>query len=337
MLFGAVRACRRSGLEGAEEMVGPCINTVPVRVQIPEDERLVPWLRKLREQWRALREHEHCPLSLVGGWSEVAPGRPLFESLVNFQEPGWAAAMRGRAGNRSRDFGNVSAPSQPLALDAYGGSSLLVKALYDPARFEASAIEGMLGHLRTLLEKMASGGDPPLAALDLLTPSERRRMVVEWNDTATRFPRDRTVHALYEEQARRTPAAIAVTFGSERLTYAELHDRADRLAGLLRARGVRRGSVVGVCADRSVDMVVGFLGVLKAGGAYLPLDPGYPRQRLALMLDDSRASVLLTQDRLRATLPGTPAEVISLDGDWARIPGRVPTSRRAAPPTTPRT
>jgi amino acid adenylation domain-containing protein len=331
VLFGAVRAVRRAGGESAEDLVGVCINTVPVRVRIPEDGSLLPWLRGLREEWRTLREHEQCPLPLVRGWSEVAPGRPLFETLVNFQEPGWNATLREQPGNRSRDFGIVSMPGQALALDGYGGPSLVVKLLYDPARLEAAAVERMLRHLRTLLERMASGGDPPLAALELLTPAERRRVVVGWNDTATRFPRDRSVHALYEEQARRTPSARAVTFGADHLTYAKLDRRAERLAALLRERGVGRNSIVGVCLHRSVDLVVALLGVLKAGGAYLPLDPGYPQQRLALMLADSRVSVIVTQERLRAVLPDSPAEVISLDGDWARGPrGSAPAP---APPT----
>src|SRR5262249_20231780 len=139
------------------------------------------------------------------------------------------------------------------------------------------------------------------------------------NDTAADYPRDRCVHELVQEQAARTPDAVAVVFEGRELSYRELNGRANRLAHYLRARGVGAETLVGICVERSLEMVTGLLGVLKAGGAYVPLDPDYPAERLAFMLGDTAAPVLLTQQRLRGRLPAGPGEVICLDQDWPAI------------------
>src|SRR5215213_10341855 len=174
----------------------------------------------------------------------------------------------------------------------------------------------MLGHLQTLLDAMAAHSDARLSELLLLTESERRRVLVEWNDTRTEYPRDRCVHELFEERAQRTPDAVAVAFEDQRLTYRELDRRANQLAHHLRALGVGPEVLVGICVERSLEMVVGLLGILKAGGAYVPLDPAYPEERISFMLEDAKASVLLTQQRLLEGLPKHGAEVVRLDADW---------------------
>jgi len=141
----------------------------------------------------------------------------------------------------------------------------------------------------------------------------------EWNDTKVEFPHDRCIHELFEEQAARRPQAVAVTFEDRRLTYGELNRRANQLAHHLRALGVRPETLVGICVERSLEMVVGLLGILKAGGAYVPLDPEYPQERLAYMLADTAAPVLLTQARLKGRLPQHRAHTVCLEEDWAAI------------------
>jgi amino acid adenylation domain-containing protein len=303
IVFGAVRACRRSTIEGAESLVGLCINTVPMRIRVPANGRLLPWLMEVRNQWIALREFEHTPLVEIQGWSEVPGGQSLFESIFNFQDPSWDAALRAQGGKwAKREFGICSQSNYPLVVDACGGNSVLINILYHRTRFDDTSITRMLGHFKTLLEGIASNPDQGLADLPLLTEAERRQLIVEWNDTRADFPKDKCVHQLFEEQAGRTPDALAVADDKRQFTYRELNERASRLAARLRELGVAPDVCVGVCLERSVGLVVALLAVLKAGGAYVPFDPSYPRDRLAFMLEDAGIPVLLTQASLRGNL-----------------------------------
>ncbi|MBI4524484.1 MAG: amino acid adenylation domain-containing protein [Deltaproteobacteria bacterium] len=156
----------------------------------------------------------------------------------------------------------------------------------------------MLGHFHTLLKGIVANPEQRLSDLPLLTEPERHQLLVEWNDTDRDYPRDKCIHQLFESQVERTPEAVAVVFEDQQLTYKELNRRANQLAHYLRKLGVGPEVLVGICLDRSLEMVVGLLGILKAGGAYVPLDPEYPKERLEFMLGDTRAPVLLTEERL---------------------------------------
>ncbi|WP_254564070.1 amino acid adenylation domain-containing protein [Oscillatoria sp. HE19RPO] len=152
-----------------------------------------------------------------------------------------------------------------------------------------------------------------------LTEAERHKILHEWNNTTTEYPHDRCIHQLFEEQVERTPDAVAVVFEEEQLTYQQLNAKANQLAHYLQGLGVGPEVLVGMCVERSIRMIVGLLGILKAGGAYIPLDPAYPLERLAFMLEDSSAPVLLTQSKLVETLAPHSARVVCLDADWKEI------------------
>jgi aspartate racemase len=155
--------------------------------------------------------------------------------------------------------------------------------------------------------------------LPLLTETEQHQLLVEWNNSKRHYPKDRCIHQLIEEQAARTPTATAVAFGEQRLSYKELDKRATQLARHLRALGVGREVLVGIYMERSLDLVVGLLGVLKAGAAYMPLEPNYPMERLKMVLEDSQTPVVLTQQRLVQSLPECAARILCLDSDWEII------------------
>ena len=155
---------------------------------------------------------------------------------------------------------------------------------------------------------------------------------MEWNDTAVDYPKDRLLHELFEDQAARAPEAVALVFEGAQLSYGELNARANRLAHRLRAQGVGPETIVGLCVERSFEMIVGLLGVLKAGGAYLPIDPDYPRERILFMLDDAAPSLVLTQEHLRERLPET-VETLRLDADWETI--ALDSAENPAPTATP--
>src|SRR5262249_9500888 len=153
-------------------------------------------------------------------------------------------------------------------------------------------------HYQVLLEGMVSEPGRRVSELPLLTAAERHQLLVAWNATEADPPHDRCIHELFEAQVEKTPEAVAVVFEEQRLTYRQLNARANQLGHHLRSLGVGPEVLVGLCVERSLEMVVGLLGILKAGGAYVPLDPTYPEERLAFMLEDTGAPVLLTQDRL---------------------------------------
>jgi amino acid adenylation domain-containing protein len=200
---------------------------------------------------------------------------------------------------------------------ADGGLSGLF--VYNTDLFEAGTIERLAGHLRTLLERVAARPELRLSQLDLLTGDERRLVVDGWNDTAAAFPGEATLHGRVEAQAARTPDAVAVRFEGRSLSYGELDAAANRVAHTLRGRGVGAGSVVAVCAERSLELLPGLLGVLRAGAAYLPIDPDYPADRVAFMLSDAAPAALLTQRRIRPALPHAAAIILDLDDPdvWA--------------------
>ncbi|MFN2631811.1 MAG: amino acid adenylation domain-containing protein [Thermoanaerobaculia bacterium] len=320
VLFGATVSGRPASLPDVESMVGLFINTLPVRVRVPQSGKLIDWLRRLQEEFLELRQYEHSSLVDIQGWSEVPRGTPLFESLLVFENVGGDFDSVSGDGPlkvlRFRSLGGWT--NYPLTLLALPGERLFLRILSDRSLFDAPSITRMLGHLLTLLEGMAADPEQPLSRLPLLTPPERRQLLYDWNQTSRAFPHEKTVHGLFEEQAQESPDAQAVVFDRQRLSYRELNERANRLARFLRRLGVGPDVLVGLGVERSVEMVVGILGILKAGGAYVPLDPHYPRERVAFMLEDSGVAVLLTQRSLADGHADGPFKRVNLDTE--RVP-----------------
>ena len=313
VVFGALRACRKIPVEGAHSIIGLFINTVPVRVHANVDAPVGKWLRDLRQQWVDQRDYEHTPLMRIQQWSEVTPGQPLFETIVSYQEPAWDAALNALGGAwANRTFDIRAQPNYPLALEVLAGAALTVKFIYNRARFADEAVARLMGHYRVVLEALATDLCEKVGDLPILTPRELRQLLA-WNRTTMEYPRDRCVHTFVEAHAESNAERIAVTDSTNALTYCELNARANRLAYRLKSLGIGPDCRVAVCMDRSVEMIVAWLGVLKAGGAFVPLDPAYPKDRLAFQLEDCAARVVLTQSRLRPALPPLPAGITTID------------------------
>ncbi|MCA1604642.1 MAG: amino acid adenylation domain-containing protein, partial [Acidobacteria bacterium] len=306
-------------------MVGLFINTLPVRVALPPEAPLLPWLEQLQGQQVEREQYAYSPLVEIQGWSDVPRGVPLFESLVVFENyPVGEALIEQRNGVELRVVRAVEWTNYPLTVvAAVLGAELGFKVIYDSGRFEAATIERLGAHFETLLRGMVAQPEQRLAELPLLPEAEWRQMVA-WNTTEVEYPKGRCIHQLFGAQVKRTPAAIAAVFENEQLTYRELNRRANQLAHYLRQLGVGPEVLVSVFMERSLEMVIGLYGILKAGGAYVPIDPEYPAERVAFMVQDSQAPVLLTQQRLVERLPQHGAYLICLDTDWpviAREPG----------------
>ncbi|MGF1487764.1 MAG: amino acid adenylation domain-containing protein, partial [Prochloraceae cyanobacterium] len=206
-----------------------------------------------------------------------------------------------------------------MTIVAIPGDELLIKISYNTVRFEEDTIERMLGHLQTIFSAIVENPQSTVGELPLLGEAERDRLLTEWNDTASEYPRDKCIHQLFEEQVEKRPDGVAVVFENRQLTYEQLNQRANQLAAYLQQLGVGPEVLVGICVERSLEMVVGLLGILKAGGAYVPLDPNYPQERLNYMLEDTGVEVLLTQQSLCDCLPEQQKQVVCLDTDWQAI------------------
>ena len=203
-----------------------------------------------------------------------------------------------------------------------GASDLTCSLEYNSDILDAEAAQNLLKHYKLLLECVTAAPGVPVAELPLIAPEERHQVLVEWNATTRDYADNRAIHEVFEAQVDMTPGAIAVVFEDQTLTYGELDERANQVAHVLRRRGVGPDVLVGVCMERSIELIVGLYSVLKAGGAYIPLDPGYPKDRLALVLNDARPSVILTQPHLAGILPGDTvdrAEVLTLTADLAEF------------------
>ena len=310
--FGATVAGRPAELRGIEQQVGLFINTLPV-VATPDAQMSVShWLEQLQQQNVGLREHEHTPLFEIQRWAGLG-GEALFDSILVFENYPVSEALEQGAPSGLR-FGAVHSLEQthyPLTVLLAIGQTLGLEFNYSRQAFSGAHIQRLAEHFQQLLLAMASDGCQRLGALPSVAQAERQWVLHDWNATAVDYPLDQAVHTLIEAQVLRTPDAPALIFAGQALSYSALNARANRLAHRLMAAGVGPDVLVGLAAERSVEMVVGLLAVLKAGGAYVPLDPEYPRDRLAYMLQDSGVQLLLTQAHLLAQLP-VPAGVQTL-------------------------
>jgi amino acid adenylation domain-containing protein len=310
---------RRIELEG---LIGFFANTLVLRSDLSGNPGFRELLERVREN--ALSDYAHQDLPFERLVEELAPARdlsrnPLFQ--VSFALQNNPAATLQLEGLQVR---RVALPRRNVKFDL----SLAVREVeqglratweYSTDLFDAATIARMAEHFQVLLAAIVGAPDQGIDELPLLTEAERQQLLVDGNATATDYPRDRCVHQLVEAQAARTPDAVAVVDADQSLTYAALNARANQLAHHLIAHGVGPEVLVGICLERSLDLVVGLLGVLKAGGAYVPLDPSYPPARLAFMLTDTQASVLVTQRALLAQLPAYAGRVLCLDRDAPAI------------------
>jgi amino acid adenylation domain-containing protein/non-ribosomal peptide synthase protein (TIGR01720 family) len=332
IVFGATRACRRSGVPGANDMIGILINTLPVRVNIDRAAELTGWLRAIRGQSLSMRPHEHTSLAKVQAWSDVERGRPLFESIVVYEHLTLDAQLKALGGEwQRRSFQYVGQTNFPLALIAYGGERLLLRIEYARDRFDDDVARRMLRYLEVLLVDVAErilGPHRPALLDDLrILPADERAQLLAHDAVARSGWGVASLHGLFEARVRETPDAEAVVAGEERLTYRQLNARANCLAHALRQKGVQRNDIVGLAVERNADIAIGILAILKAGAAYLPLDPDYPRDRLAFVVDDAKARLVLASSNVSLQLEA--AERLDIATAGAGLPDTDPDAASA--------
>jgi amino acid adenylation domain-containing protein len=305
-----------------EGLIGFFVNTLVLRADLSGNPCFRELLKRVREVTLGAYAHQDVPFEKLV--EELQPTRdlsrqPLFQVMFALQNaPLSALELPGLTLTPVETEG--TAAKFDLTLSMIEDEDLLRASLeYNSDLFESASIARLIEHFETLLESIVEHPDQRLSELAWLNEVERQQLLVQWNDTRADYPAGKCLHELFEEQVERTPEACAVSFAEEQLTYRRLNARANQLAHHLQALGVGPEVRVGVLMERSLEMVVALLGVLKAGGAYVPLDPEYPAQRLAFMMADAVAPVLLTQQRLVQGLPPQAAKVLCLDSDWEAI------------------
>jgi amino acid adenylation domain-containing protein len=336
VVFGTLLFGRMQGGEGTERVMGPSINTLPVRIGVGE-EGAEAAVRRTHALLADLLRHEHASLALAQRCSGVAAPAPLFTSLLNYRYGG-GTKRSGEAGQPGEGVRGLRAQERTnypvaLAVDDLGEAFSLKAQVAAPADAER-VCRLMHTAMERLVEALETSPGRVIGSIDVLPKEERRQVVDEWNHTGAEVPAGACVHELFEAQAARTPEAMAIEFEGETLTYGALNKQANRLAHHLRGLGVGPDARVAVCVERGPEMVAGLLAILKAGGAYVPLDPAYPADRLRYMLEDSAPAVLVTQSPLSGTFAGLDVPAVVLDAPapaWAQGPETNPACAGLAP------
>ncbi|HHO68226.1 MAG TPA: amino acid adenylation domain-containing protein, partial [Gammaproteobacteria bacterium] len=301
-----------------ESLIGFFVNSLVLRTSLDGDPDSLELLRRIRSTTSAAYSHQDLPFERLV--DELQPQRdlshnPLFQVMFALQN---TPDVPTRLGDNTLGLEEVDNGTSlfDITFNLYESRDGIHGYIeYRRDLFEPETVQRLAGHYLTLLEGMVADPRRRISQLTLLTAAERDRILHTWNDTAADYPRHRAIHQLIEAQVQRQPDAHAVCFDGETTSYARLNADANRLAHLLVRRGVRPGDFVGLCMERGVDMLTGILGILKAGGAYLPLDPHYPAERLAFMLKDSAASLLVSRSALTEGLPGELPATVLLDDD----------------------
>ncbi|MCE0464986.1 AMP-binding protein, partial [Pseudomonas uvaldensis] len=319
VVFGTVLMGRMQGGEGTDRALGMFINTLPLRISVGT-QGVRAGVRATHGRLSALLGHEHASLSLAQRCSGVPASLPLFSALLNYRHSAAQTpsdpAISAWHGIHTLSMEERTNYPLMLSVDDLGEGFLLTAQAV--AQVGAQRVCGyMHTALEGLVQALEQAPDTALREIAIVPAVEREQLLETFNATEAEYPQEQTIHGLFEEQVRRTPDAVAVRHGRQRLNYRELNGLANRLAHYLQKQGVQPDSRVAICVERGLDMIVGLLAILKAGGGYVPLDPAYPADRIAYMLQDSAPAAILMQGTTRALLGETAAPVIDLDkGVW---------------------
>jgi amino acid adenylation domain-containing protein len=295
VVFGATRACLRSALEEGESMVGLLINTLPLRVCVSPEQSVLPLLKEIRSQWMALRDYEHTPLGQVQTWSDIARGTSLFQSIVVFENYQLNFVLQEQGGSwEKREFELVEQTSFALAVAGYDGTELLLKIKYDRDLFEAERIEEILDQFQHLLMQVVEHPEERIANFSLVTP--KAQLILPNPTQALCSKWDGAIHTRFSQNVQRVPQQPAIVDAQVSWNYAELEERTNLLANYLLAHHIQPQEIVAIYAHRSACLVWAMLGVLKAGAAFVILDPAYPASRLIdyLQISQPRAFLHIT-------------------------------------------
>ncbi|HKG81231.1 MAG TPA: amino acid adenylation domain-containing protein, partial [Pyrinomonadaceae bacterium] len=306
---------------GQRNLVGYCINLLPLRTQLSSTQSFKACLTSIKNTVADAYEYQNYPFSRLVKKLNIrrdAGRSPLVSVCFNLDR-----------GSRRLKFHDLE---DEVVVNSTGTAQfdidlnvtelegqLHFESDYSTDLFDESTINRWMGHFKTLLESLARDFDQSISEVPLLTGAEEHQLRVDWNNSRRDFPTSECFHTLFEAQVERTPGATAVTFEGRALTYHELNARANQLAHHLQTLGVGTETLAGICMDRTPEMLIAILGVFKAGSAYVPLDRTYPIERLAFILEDTNAVVLLTEQSVLQDLPEIRPRVFCMDSDWELV------------------
>jgi amino acid adenylation domain-containing protein len=326
VLVGTPTANR--GRAEIEKLIGFFVNTLVVRLDLSGSLTVSELLEQAKAQALAAQQYQDIPFEQVVELARPVRSmahNPLFQVMF-----AWQGSAQGRLELPGLDVQSLQSPHKvakfDLTLDLReAGNTISGGIEYATALFEKATIERYMGYFRTLLEAMVADDAQAVDRLSMLSDAERQQLLADWNNTVAEYPKDVPLAQLVEEQVERTPDAVAVVYGEQRLTYRDLNARANQLAHELLKQGAGPDQIVGLYVARSTDLIVALLAIVKTGAAYLPLDPLFPAERLGYMLEDSGARLLVTQQSLRRELPAFAGAIILLeDEDWQANPSDNP-------------
>ncbi len=300
-----------------EPLIGFFVNTLPLKQKFSSDMSFNTLLQQIKEYTLSAYEYQDVPFEKIVDSVDIprdTSRSPLFQVMFALQNnPDSMVLELDKLKIESVELENTTSKFD-LTMDITEVDEILQCSLeYATDLFSQEYIKSMIEHFKVLLKAIVKDDTQSISKYPLLTKQEEQQLLVEYNNTKVEYPKDKTIHQLFEEQVELNPNSIAVVYKDNELTYQELNTKSNQLAHYLIAQGVEPDTLVAICVDRSLDMIVGLLAILKAGGAYVPIDPTYPKDRVKHMLDDSNAKLLLTQADLEESLPVTNSKTIAID------------------------
>lgn len=285
-------------------MVGLFINTIPVRVCAQPEMTVAQVLKMNQEHALASQPYDTFPLYEIQAQTEQK--QQLINHIMVFENYPVEKQME----HMKRDHDVLDISDFHLEEHTHYDFNFIVMPaedmemhfVYNANVYDQATVERIQAHFMEIIKQMVNDTAVHVQELDILSEDERSLLIEKFNDTATEYPKEKTIYQLFEEQAARTPEQIAIVFEDQKLTYRQLNEQANQLARTLRAKGVRSDRTAAIISDHSIELVVGILAVLKAGGAYVPIDPDYPEQRIQYILNDSKTEIVLTQSHLQQRL-----------------------------------
>jgi len=296
VVFGTTVSGRDAKIEGIENIVGLFINTIPLRVQTQSGETIKNLLDGIDQTLISRKIFESTPLVHIQTFRQSLNGEALFNSVIDIENyPLDYASMRSHISLFLDSHSIIEMTNYDLTLVISIRDHIEVTFLYNTELFEEESIVRLSGHFMHLVHGMIKTPEKDLIEMEIITEEEKQQILLDFNDTDTEFPRDKTVNEWFEDMVAKKTDNSAIEYEGRQLTYIELNKKANQIAELLRNKSIKSDDIIGLMVERSIEMMVGILGILKSGGAYLPVEPDYPQERVRFMLDDSNAKLLLTQ------------------------------------------
>jgi polyketide synthase PksJ len=309
----------RTELEG---LIGFFVNTLALRTDLTDNPTFSELLKRVSDGTQGAYDHQEMPFEVLV--EELQPERdlsrnPIFQVCFSYQNDTVPVMIIAGLTMTPVEVDSGTARFD-LELQLWkSGDSIRGFIEYSTELFDKNTVVKMIEHFRILLEAVVQGQDGPVSTLPVMSSEEIEIIVNKWNNTVRDYEKHACIHHLFEEQTVKTPDAVALVFDDRSITYRELDQRSNRLAHYLKGQKVGPEVLVGICMERSIEMIVSLLGILKAGGTYIPLDPAYPKDRLAYMIEDSQMTLLITQDSIRDMIPEKGIKVICIDTEWSQI------------------